>query len=216
MMKILIPFVLLVAGCAEQNQSKIQERANLEAQETTKAEQEVLMKKAKEMEADLTMRHSFYSTIEGIYQGFLDADGDKYNIKLNIQRSIPEYKGDRIRQISEIEADLNSLFFNVQIVQWHPSDEATAVGCRVSQIKPDMTKGTLSVSSVDCPNLYSIFLSDMTQGIFVPGEKSKDIASKITSKQILSVEKLIGTIQPTSSAKQFSFEVYKSMNKENL
>lgn len=200
-----------ILGCDQKSSTEnTKERATAEEDAKKKVENDNLAEKAEKMEKDLTERHYFYGALEGEYQGTVKVNKDSYNIKLNFSRSIPPFTGDRIRQLSEIENDLNNLFFHIQIVQWHPSDTATAVGCRVSGIKPNMVDGILIVTSPDCPNLYSIYLAEnFERALKDQKSESKKIAEKLKQRQIQSVPLLIGAIQPSSHASQYSFSVKK-------
>jgi len=182
------------------------ERAAAEQEGANKVENDNLAKKAEIMESDLASRHLFYNSIEGEYAGSLAVDDEAYNISFTFTRSLPPYQGNRVRQLSEIENDLNNLFFNVQISQWHPSDETAAFICSVSGIRPNMTDGTLVVISTECRNLYNLFLSE---GNKAPnkGLLAKSIASQVKSGNLANVEFLTGTAQLSSSAKTYSFKV---------
>lgn len=208
-------FILLTAclnllGCADQSLENFKERAKAEQEGSNKAENENLEKKARAMEADLTRRHTFYSALEGEYEGALNIGQDSYKIKFTFARSIPPYTDNRTRQLSEIENDLNNLFFYMQIVQWHPNDQSAAVGCRVSGIRPNMTDGTLTVASTDCPNLYSILLSDKENANLTDKlTNAKTVAKKVKDLDLKDVPYLVGTIQPSTVAEKYSFTVRK-------
>lgn len=202
--------LFLVAGCAQQDEKKFTERAEAEGRGANKATQELLIEKAREMESELTERQKFYGAIEGQYQGTTQVENQPYNIKFTFSRSVPPYFGSRTRQLSEVESDINNLSFNVQVVQWHPEDTSTAVGCRVNQIRPDMLKGVIVISSPDCPNLYTVVLSDLSnESVMPPREKAKSIAEKLRKHELESVTSLIGTIEPTSNANILYFSVNK-------
>lgn len=186
------------------------ERASAEQEGANKAENENLAKKAEVMERDLARRHAFYSALEGEYEGTLRADGDRYQIRITLTKSIPPFTGERIRQLSEIEYDLNSLYFYIQVVQWYPGDEATAVGCRVSGLRPNMEEGTLKVASTECPNLYNILLSEGGDDAFTDrAGKAKSVAKKIKTRASAESPYLIGTVQPSSNAMKYTFRVKK-------
>lgn len=200
----------LVACDQKSTTDGTKERANAEQEGANKAENENLARKAEIMEKDLANRHAFYSAIEGEYEGTLKVDKEKYSIKFAFARSIPPFSGDRIRQLSEIENDLNNLYFHMQVVQWFPDDGATAVGCRVSNIRPNMDTGVISVSSAECPNLYTILLSEGGDNAFnEQTTKAATVASKIKAHTFKAVPYLIGTVQPSSNAMKYSFTVKK-------
>jgi len=210
-MKFILTFFLLcsglLVGCAQQDEKKFSDRAEVEGRAANKADQEAQNERARLMERDLADRHNFYNALEGVYSGTVQFGNQNYNIKFTMVRSIPPYLGERTRQISEVENDLNNLSFHIQVVQWYPDDPSTAVGCRVSQIRPDMQKGIMTIASPDCPNLYTVVLSDLIPDKSGLNEKAKGIAEKIKNHEISVVEGLAGTIQPTSNANVFQFSV---------
>ncbi len=184
------------------------ERATAEEEANMKVANENLAKKAEKMEKDLAARHLFYSSLQGEFEGSLLANNENYKVKMIFVPSVPPYTGDRVRQLSEIESELNNLYFDIHVVQWHPSDESTAVGCRVSQIRPNMDRGTLVIASPGCPNLYKIYLSE--DGIHISeknAEKAEAVAKKIKTQELSSVSFLVGTVQPSSVASKYSFTI---------
>lgn len=214
---LLVPFMMVLTACDQKGSvDSTKLRAQAEQEAGKDVENRNLQEKAQKMETDLADRHYFYKAIEGQYQGTAQFENQTYNIKFNFVRSLPQYLGDRVRQLSEIENDLNNLSFNIQVIQWHPEDTSTAVGCRVVNIRPDMQRGVITITSPDCPNLYTVMLNDLvpdkSSGV---SEKAKGMAEKIKNKEIVAVDGLVGTIQPTSNANLFSFSV-RRMNQGGL
>lgn len=201
----------MIACDQKSSTDSTKQRATAEEDARKKVENDNLAEKAEKMENDLAERHYFYTALEGEYQGTVKVNKDTYNIKLNFARNIPPYTGDRVRQLSEIENDINNLFFHIQIVQWHSSDLSTAVGCRVSGIKPNMMDGQLIVTSTDCPNLYSIYLAENFEGALKNKlNEAKQIAEKLRQHKIQSIPLLTGNIQPSSNAGNYSFSAKKT------
>lgn len=203
---------LFIISCAQQDEKRIRDRAEVEGRVANKVEQDAINERAKKMEADLANRHYFYGAIEGTYLGSTQFEDQTYSVKFTFVRTIPPYLDEsRIRQISEIENDLNNLSFSIQVIQWHPDDMSTAVGCRVNQIRPDMQKGIMTISSPDCPNLYTVLLSDLlpinSNSSGEIKEKARGIAEKLKKRESQTVDVLTGTIQPTSNANIFNFSV---------
>lgn len=206
---LILTAVFVLAACDQKSSTdSTKDRAAAEQEGANKVENDNLAKKAQKMESDLSDRHFFYGAIEGQYQGTVQVGNQPYNIKFNFVRSLPAYVGDRVRQLSEIENDLNNLYFYIQVVQWHADDPSSAVGCRVGQIRPDMQRGTMTIASADCPNLYTVLLSDLVRerisGVY---EKAGNTANKIRQREIAQVEALVGSVQPTSNASTFNFAV---------
>jgi hypothetical protein len=187
-----------------------QDRARAEEEANTQVENQSQAAKAQQMEKDLADRHFFYGALEGEYEGNLRVDGEKYRVKFVLTRSLPPYSGERVRQLSEIENDINNLFFHMQVVQWHPSDPSTAVGCRVSGIRPNMDQGVLTIASPDCPNLYTVLLSEGGSNAFTQKiEKAEVVADKVRNRVISEVPTLIGSVQPSSNASRYTFQADK-------
>lgn len=206
-------FLLAAAlvGCAEQSKDNYKARAAAEQEESNKVENDNLAQKARVMEQDLAARHAFYSAVEGDYQGVLSIENEQYNIKFTLVRSIPPFVGDRVRQLSEIENDLNNLYFHAQIIQWHPDDIGSAVPCRVTGVRPNIDDGSISIASTDCANLYSIFLSQGNDGS--PDDlrqQAKQLAQKIKTAEVLDIPYLSGTLKPSFYPGTYSFKVKKT------
>ena len=208
-MKYVFLFVLVIglAACDQKGTTDAaKERATAEGEAERDVQAKALAEKAMKMEVDLANKHYFYSAVEGEYEGTLKVGAESYKIKFTLVRSLPPFTGDRVRELSEIENDLNNLYFHMQVIQWHPSDEASAVPCRISSIRPNMDEGTLSAAASDCPNLYSIFISeDGVQADKIT--KSKSLAKQIAFKQVSEVPYFVGTVQLSSVAMKYSFNV---------
>ena len=204
-------FIVGLAACDQKSSTdSTKERAAAEQEGASKVENDNLAKKAAAMEQDLAKRHNFYASIEGEYEGSMRVDHVTFKIKFTFARGIPPYTDSRVRQLSEIENDLNNLFFYMQVVQWHPDDQPTAVGCRISGLKPNMDDGTIAVASTDCPNLYTIFLSEGGSTAFTDKvTKAKTVAQKVKSLTLKDVPFLLGTVQPSSNAAKYYFSVKK-------
>lgn len=202
---ITLAMALALTGCAEEDSnSQLKERAKIEEE----GQLEKVRERARQMESDLADRHYFYNALEGEYTGTLTVDNENYKIRFTFARSLPPYTGDRIRELSEIESDLNNLFFHMQVVQWHPEDVSSAVGCRVTDIRPNMDEGTFTIASSDCPNLYTVFLSEGgSQSFKGRDQKAIDLASKIKTKAVSQVDNLIGFVQPSSVSAKYAFSV---------
>ena len=198
--------ILIFSGCAEKDgKDQLKERAQIEQEQQTRVERQKVEERAQKMESELAERHYFYSAMEGRFAGTVKINSETYNIRFTFARSIPAYVGARIREVSEIENDLNNLFFYIQIVQWHTDYASSAVGCNVAAVRPNMGGGQLVVASADCPNLYSIRLSS-NQSSSDP-QNSTDLALKIKNKDVAKVEYLSGFVQPSSISGEYEFHV---------
>lgn len=203
---VLVLLALLgLAACAEKDgNDRLKEKAKIEEE----GQLEKTRERARQMEKDLADRHYYYNAVEGEFEGTLTANNENYKIRFTFARNIPPYTGSRVRELSEVENDLNNLFFHMQVVQWHPDDPASAVGCRVTGIRPNMDEGVFVVASSDCPNLYNVFLSEGgSQSFKNKNQKAIDLSEKIKSKEIEQVDSLIGYVQPSSVSAKYPFSV---------
>lgn len=114
--------------------------------------------RAREMERSLSKLQDFYEDNSGIYEGTMTRGSDRFNIRITLSPNIPRYGESRTRTPAEIEADLTTLSFNAQIIQWIPPSK-DSVGCRINGLKPNAKKGTLAIISPDCPSGYALILN---------------------------------------------------------
>jgi len=210
-MKYVFLFVLVIglSACDQKGTTDAaKERATAEGEAERDVQAKALAEKAMKMEVDLANKHYFYSAVEGEYEGTLKVGADNYKIKFTLVRSLPPFTGNRVRELSEIENDLNNLYFYIHVVQWHPSDEASAVRCGFSGIRPNLDEGTISAAASDCTNIYSLFISEGgAQALTDKADKAKNLAKQIASKQVSEVSYLVGTVQLSSMAMKYSFNV---------
>lgn len=202
--------LLVLAGCDGKSVDGTKERASAESEASRDVENTNQGKKAEKMEADLTARHRYYGAIEGKFEGEVSVQGEPYKMRVTLLRSIPPYTGERVRQLSEIESDLNGLYYNVHIVQWDPADTNTAVGCRVSQVRPNFKRGIISINSSECPSAYTFYLSKEGKAEGTSEGQASEISEKVSDGQLKSVGRLVGTVQPSWNANTYTLDIKRS------
>lgn len=211
-------FVFLFAafcfgGCAQQDDKRIEDRAELEERVGFKLDQERLIARAKEMEADLERRHRFYQALNGEYSGiYTTSSGVKFATKVKLLPSLPPYlPPNRIRTLEEISSDINNLYFNIQVLHWSPGNSATAVGCVFQEVRGNLEKGRIEVAQAACPNVYSVRIIDPKSGpVAQPNDLDKnstDLAQKILNQTATSVEQLKVVMQPSNNADEYLLEL---------
>ena len=159
------------------------------------------------MEADLTKRHRFYQAVKGIYEGDIKTNLGSFRIRLTLTPSLAPVPVNRVRQLEEISADLNNLSLNAQVVQWDPNNANSAVGCRMSGIRPDIMKGELAISTETCPNLYLIKVGEreFSGSSFENSEVAARISMQLLSGDLSEVDSINGQVQPSTNASVFKF-----------
>lgn len=192
-----------------ENQQKLIEKARAEGRATAEAELAVqngnLSRRAAEMEEDLARRQRFFQSVRGTYEGTMATDQATFNIRMTLVPSLPSYTAGRTRTLEELTYDLTNLYFNVQVVQWNPKNNLSAVGCRVQFVRPDIVNGVLQIASENCPNFYSIKLSDSN----APDAKPDAVATNARDGRLSSVPELKGEVQPTTNAAVYKFTAAK-------
>ncbi|MGE0634408.1 MAG: hypothetical protein AB7O96_18475 [Pseudobdellovibrionaceae bacterium] len=186
-----------------ENQEQLIAKARVEgraqAEEALNLENGNLEKKAKAMEADLTIRHKFYQAVAGTFEGTFKTEQGNFGFRITLVPNIAPYPVDRVRQLDEISADLNGLYFNAQVIQWNPANPLSSVGCRVENIRPDLSAGTISISSSSCANLYLLNITDLEHKEKDP-DISRAIATQIRSGQVKVVKAIVGEVRPTTNS----------------
>ncbi|MEW6057107.1 MAG: hypothetical protein AB1540_10875 [Bdellovibrionota bacterium] len=204
---------LLSVGCSNDDDA-MAEKARLEGREAAKtqvdAENENLAKRAKAMEDDLSSRQRFYQAVSGIYEGKMrDARNAEWNVRLTLVSTLPVYQPNRTRTPAEIEADINNLYLNVQTLQWNRS-QSSASGCAFEKIRPDLKTGRIELVAPNCPNSYSIDLSEeshmesnmeMAQALQI----SSNLTASLLSGQKGSIGALAGYRHSARRSSTYSF-----------
>lgn len=196
------------------NQDTLVEKARREgraqAEEQLRIENGNLSAKSNKMEEDLSRRHQFFQAAGGTYEGTIATDQGNFNIRITLVPSLAPYPVDRVRQLEEITADITNLHFNAQIVQWSPENNLSSVGCRVSDIRPDLLNGVISIASPECPNLYILALSNSkrTRGAVT----SKAIVGQIYKRKLKAVPSLVGEVRPTTNAAIYQLSAVRTGN----
>lgn len=214
-------FLLLpiIAGCSQGGDSRLQEKADIEsktaAKNQTDAELEMQNVRANEMEQDLARRHRFFQATKGKYEGSFNTSLGEFQIRILLVPSLSPIKTERERLPEEIAYDLNNLHFNAQIQQWSAANPASAVGCRVENIKPNLDLGMINIMSSNCPNVYFLALSEQTTKQDVSAEEYyKNVldsgASAQRSQQVLDatidlIDEFAGFIQLTNISTSYYF-----------
>lgn len=187
-----------------ENQTKLVEQARqqgkAQAEEQLSIENGNLTAKAKKMEADLAKRQIFYQALAGTYEGQLSTEQGNFNIRITLISSLPPYVVDRVRQLDEITQDINNLYLNAQIVQWSSENQLSSVGCRVTQIRPDMINGTISIASPECANIYLLTINSVRLNSPKAFSTAKPVATSVQRGKLKSIPSLSGEVRPTTNS----------------
>ncbi len=206
-----------LSGCIAQktgnSEDKIREYTDIQSQVETKnavdAENGNRKKWSSEMETDLQRRQRFYQSLAGIYEGTFKINGADFNVRITMVPSIPPYvPSDRVRLPEEVASDLNNLYLNVQVVQWNPQNNIGSVGCLFENVRPDINRGKLSLSSEGCSNLYLLSVAEDDDAAADDPARlaaAARVASRIIEGKLDKVPYVKTRMQPTTNAAVYNF-----------
>lgn len=206
--------LLALVSCSKDD-DRMKKKAAIEGESSSQSQVRVenanQSAKAEQMEKDLKRRHRFYQAVKGIYEGTISTSFGTFNIRMTLTPSLAPMNHNRVRQLEEIAADLNNLSINAQVLQWDPRNEATAIGCRVSGIRPDIEKGTLAISTESCPNLYQISVTERSFSGTSNENSSiaRRVAEQVLEGDLREIDSITGTVQPSTNATIFKFVALK-------
>jgi hypothetical protein len=163
-----------------------------------------------EIEKDLNRKHALYSFLEGTYEGILNTDRGSFQVRLILIPSISKIKTERSRTQDELIHDINALSMNTQILQWRPDSPESAIGCMISQIRPDFNRLSIAIASETCPSLYNFNFSIVNEDL--NPLNSEDIITYIESDKKVEIREITGTIKPTTNARIYPLKLKKITN----
>ncbi len=201
----------IFSGCQDGNES-ISDVSGKEAQAQLTAEREFQRARAAELETDLAERQNFYQKVAGTYEGTLKGASGTFKIRIKLIPSLPNYRPSRIRLPEEVVNDLNNLFFNVQVIQWKEGAGLGAVGCKATQIKPDLETGKIAIASADCPSFYEFQIGDHTASSLEASARntqSAQLAEGLRRGTVQDVAFLTGSVAPSTSSDILTFSAEK-------
>ncbi len=151
-----------LVGCSNQGDDRLKEKAGIEGREQAEQQQKILDERSRRMEQDLTERQNFFRALEGIFEGVIQETNVKVRFVFTPNRPI-YYPSDRIRTNEEVADDLLNLSFESYVsLQFQEYPDIPPSDCLVSNIRPDLVRGFVKVSSEesDCPNRFHILVAE--------------------------------------------------------
>lgn len=201
---------LILLGC--DNEEVLKEQTAIQATEQIEAQNRNTIEWSTRLASDLEKRRGFIDAVEGEFEGDVDLDpsisnGVTYRIRLILTPTIPGYEVDRTKTLAELEYELQNLNLNVQVTQWNPELDLSAVGCIIENVKPDLVRGVINLVSENCNNSYQIFLSEgrgdasgfMAMGTYV--------ASLVEEGGIDYIQSFNGKLRSSNNARMLTFNL---------
>jgi len=208
----LLMFIMLSVVACSDGEEGLKEQVGIQTKEEISAQNQNLQEWAEKLEVDLDKRRTFINAVEGEFEGSFSVKETNYMIRLLITPTIPDYDVDRTRTLAELEYELQNLNLNIQIIQWNPESQLSAVGCVLQNIKPDLKKGIMNLISEGCSNTYQLFLSDEpNDGEDIEDQdilmQSRDIASQIMNGAINYIQDFKGKLRSSTNAMIYNFSL---------
>lgn len=205
MKKILMLLVALSLVSCGDGEEGLKEQTVIQVKEEIDAQNQNLAQWAEKLEKDLDERRAFINAVEGEFEGEFRVGQSDFNIRLVLLPTIPDYKVDRTRTIAELEYELQNLNLNIQVMQWNPATQLSAVGCILEDIKPDLMKGLLNLIAESCTNTYQIFLAEDEVASEDTKKESIRIVQMIQEGRINFVQMLKATLRSSTNANVYKF-----------
>lgn len=200
---LLAVLAVLSVACGSDDK-RLKEKTRLEGEALTSVENSNLAAKAAAMEKDLTRRHRFYQAVKGTYEGTVTSSDGDFQVRITMSPSLAPIVVERTRQLDEIAYDLNSLMMNTKASQWDPTSNLSSVSCTVSDIRPDIEKGEITIAKEGCQNFYNLKIADAGANIL-----ASELAQLVLSGKVEAVQSIEGMIQPATNAIIYRFTAYK-------
>lgn len=203
---LLVSAALMLAACDQKGSpDSTKERARAEEDAGRESEEQVLSQRAQKMEAELKGLHHYYGALEGSFIADFSMRGRSYKLQLVYQRTIPAFEGGRVRQLSEIEAEKNSLALRVTANQWEEVNnrivEGSNVQCEATQVKfQNLESGKLTAVAA-CKfssNTYTVMFSEEGVAVAELEQRAKDLADRVKKKELSKVDTLAGEVRYAS------------------
>lgn len=201
---ILTMMVLAAVACDKPSSDGTKDRARQEQEAAREVENKANADKAKQMETQLAAYHQYHAAYEGQFAGTFFIGDRKYEIMFTFARNIPEADGSRVRQLSEIEADIKNLRLRVKAVQWRSGLPLSSTPCTNQEVQlTNFASGMVSIELTcrEASNTYVIYFAEpgakapeSPEDLKLAATQAIEVAGKVNSKQINRVETIVGSI----------------------
>lgn len=208
---ILILFSMLACS-PKQGTDHLTQKAKLEGRAGFEGQIEYQNQRSQEIDKELERKFALYSAFSGTFEGILQTDRGDFLVRLTMVPSLSKVKVNRPRTPEEIIYDLNALAMNTQILQWRPNSPQSAIGCMISQIKPDFGRLFISIASENCPSLYAFAAT-------VQNDQNENLTSDqlyqyIDDGKNVTLTEIHGEIRPNTNARIYPVTLKKVVPSE--
>lgn len=205
---IVILLALTAVACDKTSDDGTLDRARKESEAGKDIDNENLAQKARRMEADLRRRYRFYQAVSHTYEGrFQGSNGVTYAGRVSMTPTLHVEETDRVRELEEIQYDLNNLFLNVQVYLWRPSNGLGLMNCSFADIRPDTENGIIYLVSDNCKNTFTVHLTVRNTSERELDDVSRRLAQAIKEGTQSDIDRLSIKATSTVNPANYRFEV---------
>lgn len=165
------------------------------------------------MEQDLNHSKRFIQSIEGKYTGEITVEGTMFEFSADIIPNIPIKYHNRVRNIDEINYEIQKIGLNINIKIKNPEVANSGVSCSVEDFKPDFDRGRIYIFSKSCNNIFKFNISsnDEMQDLDEQEKQSFVLSQKLKKGTAEKVQFLKGVFETKVSPKSYEFVLERSL-----
>lgn len=164
-MKTLTIFTLLVltlVSCSKNGDDRIAEQENIRAQEQVNAENDNRTVLSAGPEKELNRIKNFMKAVKGEYKTAIEIMSIPLDIFVDIVPSKEIVFYDRVRNVEEIQAELNELSLTIKVLIENPNIPNSGSTCIFEGHKPDTKNGIMKLIKDGCKNTFVLGLDETT------------------------------------------------------
>ena len=173
--------LVLVASCGDRK-SDLKDKVGIENQDAIDKQNQNLKQKADLLQKDLDKMRAFIDAVEGEYLGVMKTEDYKFNVRMNISATFPDYQSNHDKTLAELEYELQNLKLNIKYISWS-GGSSYAGGCSYPDIQPDIEAGLIRVFSEKCPVDYYLYISDVND-LSIEKTYSEELALDIKNGEV--------------------------------
>ena len=160
-----LPFfiLLLLVSCSKNGDDRIAEQETIRAQEQVNAENDNRTVLSAGPEKELNRIKYFMKAVKGEYRTNIEIMSIPLDIYIDILPSKEIVFYDRVRNVEEIQAELNELSLTIKVLIENPNIPNSGSTCIFEGHKPDTKNGLMKLIKDGCKNTFVLGLDGATE-----------------------------------------------------
>ena len=162
-MKTLPIFILFaLISCSKNGDNRIAEQENIRAREQVNAENDNRSVLSAGPERELNRIKNFMQAVKGEYKTSIEIMRIPLDLYIDILPSKEIIFYDRVRNVEEIQAELNELSLTIKVLIENPNIPNSGSTCIFEGHKPDTKNGIMKLIKDRCKNTFVLGLDEST------------------------------------------------------